>query len=60
MKKKALPKFHSEKEEQFFWLTHDSSEYIDWDKANQVSFPRLKPSNKPATKMPKKNPTSKP
>ena len=35
--KKRLPKFKSEAEEQRFWATHDSTEYLDWSKAERVS-----------------------
>ena len=41
---KSVPKFRSEAEERQFWKTHDSSEYIDWSKAERVRFPNLKPS----------------
>ena len=43
---KSIPKFKSEKEEQDFWSNHDSSEYLDWKKAERVLFPNLKPSTK--------------
>jgi predicted DNA binding CopG/RHH family protein len=45
-KLKNLPEFNSETEERLFWETHDSSEYIDWSKAERVSLPNLKPSTK--------------
>ncbi len=32
-KLKRIPKFKNEKEEAEFWDTHDSTRYIDWDKA---------------------------
>jgi predicted DNA binding CopG/RHH family protein len=41
---KSIPKFRSEAAERQFWETHDSSEYIDWSKAEQVRLPNLKPS----------------
>lgn len=41
---KPIPIFKSEDEEREFWHTHDSVDYIDWSKAEQVSFPNLKPS----------------
>ena len=41
---KSIPKFRSEAEERQFWETRDSSEYIDWSKAERVRFPNLKPS----------------
>ncbi|KKU04144.1 MAG: hypothetical protein UX88_C0001G0020 [Candidatus Woesebacteria bacterium GW2011_GWC2_47_16] len=49
MKKlKAIPKFRNEDEEREFWATHDSSDYIDWNKAEKnVVFPNLKPTTKP-------------
>ncbi|MBU4380629.1 BrnA antitoxin family protein [Candidatus Parcubacteria bacterium] len=43
---KAIPEFKSEKEERDFWLTHDSTEYVDWSKAVRAEFPNLKPSSK--------------
>lgn len=51
MKKlKQIPKFKNEDEEDKFWATHDSTEYIDWSKAvvNPV-LPNLKPSTKTIT-----------
>ena len=45
MKKlKKIPKFKTEDEERDFWDTHDSTEYIDWSKAERVHFTNLKPS----------------
>lgn len=45
MKKlKKIPKFNSEDEEIEFWDNHDSTEYIDWSKAEHTIFPNLKPS----------------
>ena len=47
MKKlKTIPKFATEDEEDKFWSTHDSTDYIDWSKAKNLSFPNLKPSTK--------------
>ena len=43
---KKIPEFKTEDEERDFWSTHDSSEYIDWDKADKAIFPDLKPSTK--------------
>ncbi len=48
MKKlKKIPDFKNEGEEREFWAKHDSTEYVDWDKAilNPI-FPNLKPSTK--------------
>lgn len=45
MKKlKPIPSFKSEAEERLFWETNDSSDYLDWSKAERVTFPNLKPS----------------
>jgi len=44
--RKNLPSFKSEEEERAFWETHDSTDYLDWTKAQQVILPNLKPSTK--------------
>lgn len=41
---KKIPTFMSEVEEQKFWSSHDSTEYVDWSKADEVVFPNLKSS----------------
>lgn len=48
MRKKArsVPAFRDEAEERRFWETHDSSNYLDWEKAERVRLPNLKPSTK--------------
>jgi predicted DNA binding CopG/RHH family protein len=43
---KRIPKFKNEDEEREFWSKHDSTEYLDWNKAKKVTFPNLKPSVK--------------
>src|SRR5204863_4176639 len=46
-KRKPIPQFSSEDEEQEFWATHDSSEYLDWNNAERnPTFSRLKPSTR--------------
>src|ERR1700682_2261097 len=40
----TLPPFKTEADERKFWETHDSTDYIDWSKAERVRFPNLKPS----------------
>jgi predicted DNA binding CopG/RHH family protein len=42
--RKVPPKFRSEAQEQRFWETHDTTEYVDWDRARLGVFPNLKPS----------------
>lgn len=44
--RKNIPKFKSEEQERAFWETHDSTDYLDWTKAQQVILPNLKPSTK--------------
>jgi predicted DNA binding CopG/RHH family protein len=41
-KPKQIPIFASEAEERRFWETHDSTEYVDWSRAERVRFPNLK------------------
>lgn len=43
---KQIPEFKNENEEREFWATHDSTEYINWDRAKKVTFSNLKPSVK--------------
>lgn len=43
---KPVPNFSSEAEERAFWESHDSSDYVDWTKAQRVVLPNLKPSTK--------------
>ena len=46
---KRIPIFKSEDAEREFWATHDSTDYIDWGKADSVTFSNLKPSVKKFT-----------
>jgi hypothetical protein len=41
LKKKIIPKFKSEAQERAFWSAHDSSEYLDWTKAQRVVLAAL-------------------
>ncbi len=43
---KTIPKFTSEPEERAFWEQQDSTDYLDWTKAQRVVLPNLKPSTK--------------
>lgn len=45
-KRKPIPVFKSEAEERAFWERHDSTDYVDWNTAEPVRFPNLKPSTK--------------
>ena len=43
---KATPAFTSEAEERAFWETHDSTDRVDWSRAQAVRLPNLKPTSK--------------
>ena len=42
--RKAIPTFRSDAQERAYWETHDTSPFVDWDKARVAVFPNLKPS----------------
>ncbi len=41
---KPIPKFETEAQEQEFWSAHDSTDYVDWSRAQRIRFGQLKPS----------------
>lgn len=43
---KNNPAFETEEDERAFWVTHDSTEYLNWDDAKAVVLPKRKPSTK--------------
>ena len=43
---KEIPTFANEDEEREFWASHDSTDYINWDKAEAIILPKLKPSTR--------------
>ena len=45
-KRKDIPSFANGAEERAFWETHDSTNYLDWTKAQEVILANLKPSTK--------------
>ena len=45
-KNKKIPNFKNEGQERKFWESNDSSDYIDWSKADSVTLVNLKPSTK--------------
>lgn len=45
-KLKPIPKFKNEDEERDFWAKADTSKYFDWNKAEEVIFPNLKPTTR--------------
>lgn len=43
---KKLPRLKDEEAERKFWSTHDSADYMDWDKGAGLVLPELKPTQK--------------
>ncbi|MGH8498154.1 MAG: BrnA antitoxin family protein [Methylococcales bacterium] len=43
---KTIPKFANEAEERQFWETQDSTDYLNWNKAQSVVLTNLKPTTK--------------
>ncbi len=43
---KAIPKFANQAQERAYWESHDSTEHLDWAKAQKVRLPNLKPTTK--------------
>ena len=41
---KPIPSLASEADERDYWMTHDSTDHLDWSKAKRGVFPNLKPS----------------
>ena len=39
-----VPTFESEAAERRFWESHDSTDHVDWSKAERVRLPNLRPS----------------
>lgn len=46
MTKKRIPRFKDEAAERRFWAEHDSTEYVDWGRAESIVLPNLKPSQR--------------
>ncbi len=45
-KKRKTPRFENEDQEREFWAEEDSTDHVDWSKAQRVTLPDLKPSVK--------------
>ena len=43
---KPTPTFASEAQERVYWESHDSTDHVDWSKAQKVTLPNLKPTTK--------------
>ncbi|HYM10011.1 MAG TPA: BrnA antitoxin family protein [Bryobacterales bacterium] len=44
--RKKLPRFKSEAAERNFWASHDSTEYLDWNRGKRLVLSKLRPSLK--------------
>ncbi len=44
--KQPIPRFKTEAQERAFWESHDSTQHVDWSKAQKVRLPNLRPSTK--------------
>jgi predicted DNA binding CopG/RHH family protein len=44
--KNKIPRFKNEDEERDFWQNNDSTQYVDWKKAERLTLANLKPSVK--------------
>lgn len=43
---KPVPRFKSEAQERAYWESHDSTEHLDWSRAQKAVLPNLRPSTK--------------
>lgn len=43
--RKLAPRFATEADERAFWESHDSTDHVDWSKAEKVRLPNVKPSS---------------
>ena len=42
--RKPIPRFKTEAGERQFWETHDSTDYVDWSRAERARLPNRQPS----------------
>ena len=45
-KSKEIPTFKDEGEEREFWAKNDSTEFVDWEAAESIVLPKLKPTTR--------------
>ena len=45
-KLKEIPNFKNETEEREFWTENDSVDFVDWENAESVVLPKLKPTTR--------------
>ena len=41
---RPIPRFETEAEERRYWESHDSTDHLDWGRAERVRMPNLRPS----------------
>jgi predicted DNA binding CopG/RHH family protein len=41
-----VPKFQSEDQERDFWASRDSTDFVDWRRAERVKLPNLRPTTR--------------
>lgn len=46
MNKAEMPTFENEDQEREFWVTHDSTDYLDWQGATPLSLAKLRPTTR--------------
>lgn len=44
--KSAVPRFATEAQDRAYWESNDSSQHLDWTKAQKATLPNLRPSTK--------------
>lgn len=43
---RKVPRFESEDQERGFWTSHDSTDFVDWRRAERVKLPNLRPTTR--------------
>ena len=43
---KAIPEFANGAQGRAYWESHDSTEHLDWSKAQKITLPNLKPTTR--------------
>jgi len=43
---RKIPKLKGEDRERNFWASHDSTDYVDWRRAERVKLPNLRPTTR--------------
>jgi predicted DNA binding CopG/RHH family protein len=43
---RKAPKFETEDQERVFWASHDSTDFVDWRRAERVNLPNLRPTTR--------------